>query len=56
MSLGLTEWQMFLSWIAFLGIVVVCSLAQDPYKILGVSRNAKTAQIRQAYKKLAKEW
>lgn len=37
-------------------VLILCSLAQDPYKILRIPKNAKTPQIRSAYKKLAKEW
>ncbi|MEM7588498.1 MAG: DnaJ domain-containing protein [Acidobacteriota bacterium] len=30
--------------------------SSDPYGTLGVSRSAGNAEIRRAYKKLAKEW
>ncbi|GAB0090549.1 DnaJ homolog subfamily C member 16 [Sergentomyia squamirostris] len=36
--------------------VAVCANLGDPYKILGVGREASLQEIRRAYKQLAKEW
>lgn len=32
------------------------SALMDPYKILGVRKNAPSEEIRRAYKKLARQW
>lgn len=38
------------------GQLVKTAAENDPYKILGVSRSASQAEIKKAYKNLAREW
>ena len=44
-------------FLVILSVPVVRAASEyDPYKILGVSRSASQAEIKRAYKNLAKEW
>lgn len=42
--------------VLFSGHLGETTVEYDPYKILGVSRSASQAEIKKAYKNLAKEW
>lgn len=48
---------LYLSWVYILSFQFWYALGElgDPYKILGVNDRATTAEIRKAYKRLARE-
>ncbi|CAL9704091.1 unnamed protein product [Knipowitschia caucasica] len=53
------QWTLSLHFVVFLLVLGPCEVEAaefDPYKILGVSRKASQAEVKKAYKSLAKEW
>ena len=53
-------WRHFLwlglFWSHFASSLQSLDLDEDPYKILGVPRSASSAEIKKAYKKMARNW
>lgn len=54
-SIRMSQWLTLLL-VGFCVLYGVYGALGDPYRLLGVARNAKLQDIRRAYKQLAKEW